>query len=455
MVRTKTKPVDQGIVLTAAVTILLIFFTLWTVNAGYSFMRYAGIVILALLGIFMKVERTLCMLALLLPFEMVFKIPGSYTVLPILISICVIKLFVLSRKMLDSFKFMAFALLALLSVLASVLAFGSFFSVVPFFVYILFFMLCLRDLKDKLPDLFVPIAVLFVIGSLLFCFGALLFPNAVKVIAPAAENIYSTRFYGFSTEWDTGRTLVVSVAFLIALYMKMRKHLLILVAVAGVMLYFLVQTQLYSGLIGLVIVLLILPFVGNASRKQYATRFFGMLVFLIIAGVVGYFFVFRTMLSLRGTIDDNGRFDIWLQYLKSFFSSLRIMFIGVGAGNISHFAAQSGQASAHNILIEKMIEFGFVGLTMLIALLVSVFKGFEMRAHRNLHMLPLIAFLGTTLTQGTSGSEVLFFLMIVCMMPRAADAVEAPSVQDEAERTEVAPDHPCPLPDASALPPDN
>ena len=397
---------------------ILVVLSLWMVNYGFTFSRVAGLVLFVLISVFMPIESIMFMIVLLEPFNYVFKFQGSLSVMPFLIAICIIKMLFRKKEQIERTKLVLYSLLVLLCVTASFLELGSMLSCIPFLMYLLFIVLCARDFKNSMYVLFDSLAKVYIASTLLACFSALLFSRTALSVSPMAENIYLHRFYGLSTVWEIGRSLVVSIVFLFVLLLKNKKHYLISFAIIGVLLYFLVLTQTYSVILGIVAVVLVMPLMGG---KKINTKTIVLFIMSVVIFIIGYFVIFKQMLSIRGDFGDNGRFAIWELYGKSFVLSGRRMLIGIGGGCISQFAARHQILTAHNIIVEKVFELGIIGTVLLFSFLIMSYKGLNMNLRKNLHLLPLIAFLGTSLTQGTTGSELLVIVLVVCIVPQGKE----------------------------------
>jgi O-antigen ligase len=87
------------------------------------------------------------------------------------------------------------------------------------------------------------------------------------------------------------------------------------------------------------------------------------------------------------------------------------MLFGIGASSILKFSLLNGMLTAHNGYIEKLVEFGIVGLIILTIILVSILKGKTFNPFKNYYALPIFAYLASILTLGMSGAELPFFLL--------------------------------------------
>lgn len=418
-----------------AVCYLFILLTLFLTNNGISLLRTVGVFFFLAASVFLPQRMLFELIVLLQPFTSVFRLGEGLTVMPFLILVFIVKAALTSRGRLfgDAVSFALFFALFTISIVAHSLWFSSFTGAIPFFIYLLFFHMAITS--EQLADgkVFDGATVVFVISALLFCVCIGLFPNAVSQIAPMSETGID-RAGGFTTVWEFGRILVVAVSLIIVRLLMNHRHLIVYIAVMLYFLYWFVQTGLFSGLVSLIIIAVLLPFSVEslgAAKKRYISvlMLFGSVILLLL----GYKYIYEPMNALRGGMNDNGRFQIWSQYLGDLAGNVWMLLFGIGGGAISVYAESVSRLTAHNIVIEKLVELGLVGIVLLVLFLKQSFAATKvsLSLRKNLHVIPLIAYLGTCLTQGTSGSELIFLVMILSCIPQTnekeiADAPKAP-----------------------------
>lgn len=389
---------------------MLVISTIVLLNNGITIVRTIGFLLLFMSSLFLRVEDLLVLIIALEPVSILFKWNGSYTVIPFMFIVLFVKLGLKNTKV-SLKKIIPLSALMLIGVLNYLFRGFGVAAYVSFFLPVLCLVYISENKNISLEKIFNKVIWLYVVSTLVECILSGVFPNAVKVVTHVSQ--YNVRNVGFSSEWDYGRHILTAISFVVYWLLKNKRNV---VLPSMLVLYFiscLIETGLYSGLVALggLVFMIPLTFDGTPKQRISYTVVGGIVILFVV--VIAYYFVFLPMLELRGQISDNGRFELWRMYYNDFINSPSIMFFGIGAGAISEYAATIGRLTTHNIVIEKMFEFGIIGICLLVCLLGTCFSKRDLSIRKNLRLLPLITFLGTCLTQGTSGSELLFILMIL------------------------------------------
>lgn len=398
---------------------LFSFLCVYLFSRGISSISLAGSIVLLGTSLFMPKAVVFQLIIAISPLGNLYKISGL-TIAPFLIVIYIIKVLICSKTSLVSkdtaIKMLLAGILFIMSLLSSFVDGFSLVPVVSFFLHLFFLMIVLSNDESNGED-YQAYIWLFIASSLLVCFSTVIFPSISRQLGRAIS-IYSTANSGFSTTWDFGRLLCISIALLIVNYLEIRRWLVLHVGLILVFIYFIIQCGRFSILLGLFALLLCVPFAyGNRKQGRHykLTYTILMLLAMIIVFVLAYRFVYPAMTSLRGVeASDNGRFDIWRSYLSLFSSNIKVLLFGVGGGAISEIASKLGIPTAHNIILEKIIEFGIFGTILLLSLLGLMYRGRSFNIARNPRLLPLIAFIGTSLTQGTTSCLYFPILLAIC-----------------------------------------
>lgn len=391
----------------------IVVLSLLLVNTGNTSIRVVGLLSFVIIALFLKPDSIVILMALVEPFSIVFKLQDSFSVMPFLFIILFVKSIPNGRKYPSK---VIMPLLALMSIgLIVVFARGfSITSFLSFYLYLICVVVVLNNENICLEHVFEVVSIWYVISVLIECILSEYLPNAVSMVTKVS--IYNLRNIGFSNEWEFGRHLVVAVAFCLTNILKRKRFLLAYIVAIVYLIYKLTSTGLYSGLLAIGILIMCLPFIYKGSMGKRVLFF--TVTILISAGLLllAYYYVYIPMYNLRGQFTDNGRFNTWLAYLHDLGSNISLLLFGAGAGCISDYAASVHRITAHNILLEKVVEFGIFGLIGLISLIKNSYKGYTFKLNENLNLFPLIGFLGTTITQGVTGSELVFILMMICAM---------------------------------------
>ena len=156
-------------------------------------------------------------------------------------------------------------------------------------------------------------------------------------------------------------------------------------------------------------------------NKYKGNIFLSLFFFLVIPIVFGYIILtlYDTMTEVRGyEASENGRVDVWETYFSYLGNHYYVCLFGTGAGTIGDIAEKLNNATAHNLFLEKIIECGIIGCVFLFAFFLNLYNKASFSLKNNVKLIPLITFLGTCLTQGTTGS--LTFALLLSIFPIAA-----------------------------------
>lgn len=403
------------------VIILCIYF----IDHGQYIVQTIGLIFISICGFLLKKDGIIALLCMLLPFSNVFRLNGSYTVIPFLILIFILKsILKLSGERVFINKNIACAILCLyvlfcISFCTVISRFNNVRIILPFFIYLIFLVIAANDGVVEDDNSFYFTVFLLVSSTIISCILADIFPNAQKYLSGDINKQFVYRFSGFSNVWELGRQLVVSIAIIVSFMLersiKVLKKLICVFLILACF-YFIIQTGLYTALVGIKALGWSLLFVQN-NKFQNQGRFRVMMVLLIVlSGILIYFFVFENMLAVRlGNISDNSRFEIWSQYLNDLGNNILMLLFGVGGGAIANYAQTVDRLTAHNIVIEKLVELGFVGVIFLLIFFYQIFRDKSYKLSSNTKMIIVWTFLGTCLTQGVSGNEMIFILLAICV----------------------------------------
>lgn len=410
-----------------SVFIVITLITLFLLNHEISSVSQIASIALIIAGAFMHVDDLVCLIAALLPTGNVYMVTSGNTAIPFLIILYLVKTVFEKRRAIDAgaIKSLLWILaLIVISLFTTAIYNMTVMKIIPFYLHIVFIIIALRVNRINQECLYNRIALFFITGTLLVCIGTTLFPDLTYSLGNA--NIYVKENAGFSSTWDFGRSLTISIAFIIVDIIKTKRRIMINILLCLIMLYFIVQSARFSMLLGLGTLIAIFPFITGKGKSLHQRVYYSLIMMAIMLVVVCvlYQFLYLPMSNLRGSVaSDNGRFDIWKKYIECISQDVMLALFGVGGGAIASFADMIGYPTAHNILIEKIVEVGFVGIFLFIMFFVSLYKGKDINPFSNVNALPLIAFLGTSLTQGTTGNITFALLLALCARDRLDEGV--------------------------------
>lgn len=373
-------------------------------------------------GVCLSLENVFLLITAVIPWGQVFKVPNGYTAATLLIFVFLVKSVVSYNKAMFHVSKLTFKIYAsylvcfTISIIAALSNNSNISEVIPFYMEFLFVIVCIKVFTNK-NNMFEKAGTIYTISTLLMCFCSSLFPTLSRTLGNISQ--YSSANPGFSSPWSFGRITLVSISFIVVDYLSHHDHLLWKILTIAILLNYLIQSGRFSILLGLAFLVACLPIISKQkdySIKQRVFVFIGMLALFIILLLVLYFFFYRDMVALRGTeASDNGRFELWKTYLHYLGRKPLVVLFGIGGGAVSSFGMSLNTESAHNILLEKLVELGVVGIVLAVYLFIRLYKSNKDTIRHNLYLIPLIAFLGTSLTQGTSGSQTFALLIILCM----------------------------------------
>lgn len=383
----------------------IVIATLITMDKGLLSFRQLAYIITILIAILLSRKELIVLITLLVPLAEIMKFSSiPYTVLPFIICIYIVKRLLIEPKISKKF-FILYSILLLISLFNSAIRYNSLIYPIPFFVYLIFAYMAIKDNCSK--EVFNHAAIVYMISAILVVVGSHLFVNAAWVIGSYSD--YMVRSVGFSTSWGFGQTMLIASAFTAVLYKKKKINLFVTISLISFYTYFGLQSGTFSIVIGLLLVMLfIVSSVENKIKlKGLAVITFPLLIFLI------YIIFLQPMMGLRGGISDNGRIDIWVSYLQIFINNIDIMLFGVGGGCIQNYANIVGLLTTHNLMLEIIVQFGIIGSIFLCTLILYLCRNLIIRPSKNPNVLPLLVMLTFFLTQGGAGSETLFILLIL------------------------------------------
>lgn len=405
------------------VFLILTYGCLLMLSRGNSIFSRIGCYALILFSVFLPIDDVLNLIAIILPTGNIYKLGGGYTAIPFLLLVYIVKSFIKngSKISADTARPLMWTMvLFIVSIFTTTIHNIRLIEIVPFFMHLVFIVVALRMNNVNEEEKYKSIAFYFLCGTLLVCAGTMIFPGVSRSISNIS--VYSRANPGFASTWDFGRSLSISIAFVIVDFLKTRKHLVLDTVLVLVMLYFLIQCGRFSMLLGLGALLIFIPF-AYGTDKPLRQRIGYSVIMMVIMAIAAYFmirYVYASMAELRGYgASENGRYGVWETYFTYLNANPSVVLFGVGGGAISIIASSLNTATAHNIILEKMVEVGIVGLVIFLFYFVTLYRGKTVNPTKNINVLPLITFLGTALTQGTTGNVAFALLLAICVADRA------------------------------------
>lgn len=399
---------------------LLLIIDIFLLNRGITVMPTVCWGIVILFSILQKPETIMVMLMAIAPVTQAFQLSGSITTFPIMAAILIVKL-VFRNRTVDKTFFILFMSLAIINGLSSMVEYRTIKYIIPFYTY--FFMVYMvRNNIFHSKRLYELCMVCFLISVLIVCAGSKLLPVAADFMNNSTE--YTIRNCGFSNVWDFGQNICISMVILLMALKRKRISYALALPLFMILGYFLIETGLYTALVGITIAVAAYPFLGNENGFT-AKGLVVSLVVIVVAILIGYFIIYPKMFALRSQVSDNGRFKLWKQYIDIYSSDFRIALFGIGADSISAYAVFHGIRTTHNAIIEKIFEFGIIGVMLLVAGIFRIFRGISINPIRNYRIIYALVYFAMGLLQGISGAELIFLLLILASWDENDQELEA------------------------------
>lgn len=397
-------------------TYILLIVDIYFLNKGIKILPSISWFIVCFFSIFQIPEIIFIELMLIAPISHAFQLYNGITTFPIMSSILVLKLLFRNRSFDKKFILLYIVLFAF-NISSTLIQYGTMMYTIPFFLYFLMVYLAKKSLKFS-EYLYEMSLKCFIVSVVIVCVGSKLLPVAADFLNNSTE--FTVRNCGFSNVWDFGQNISISMSIiLIALKRKRIKKTMGMILLCFLS-FFLIETGLYTALIGITVTIFFYPFISEKRQKNRNKNFILSFLLIFLFLLIGYFIIFPRMFALRSQISNNGRFDLWLQYIDIFFKTPRITLFGIGADSISAFAAINGIRSTHNVIIEKLIEFGIIGVVFLVIEIFNIFKGISMLPTKNHKSMYIFSYLSMGMFQGISGAETIFlFLILACWQKKS------------------------------------
>lgn len=390
------------------------------VNSGnLQFINIACYTVL-IFGILIKTEYLLYLISFLLPVGNLYRFQTGLMLNSLLMLIYIVKSCYdyfhrkQQEQMTTSVLFLLYSLC--LSIFATVFSNASIFTVTVFYFHLFFILVAVKINHIYDEKYYYSILLFFVSGTVFVGLFSLLYPTISFYISNINREDALVNA-GFSSSWDFGRSTIVSISFLIVLLLSKKINSILAIALIAFLFYVSSRSARFTMLIGLFFMFASTSLYYFLNKK--GPLLFNLLLFSLFP-IIAFFalsMTYDSMIEVRGVeASENGRYEIWNTYLSYLNSHLYIFIIGTGGGTISNIAENINTLTAHNLILEKIIEFGLLGLSVLLAFFSTLYNKSSFNIKNNVKLIPLLTYLGTTLTQGTTGSITFAFLLSIFLI---------------------------------------
>ena len=171
---------------------------------------------------------------------------------------------------------------------------------------------------------------------------------------------------------------------------------------------------------------LMFMYVRIVAQKEGAakalTKLLPILLITLVGCVLLFIYVVIPVFDTRGSENTDlltNRATIWGNYLDALQQRFDVSLIGVGGGNVTrvmHLVGRAGRGVPHNTYLEYFIQFGLVGILLLIVCWKTVFSSVKEKLNTN-YIVPLVAFLVTAFAISVNSNDCPFILLTILALP--------------------------------------
>ena len=258
------------------------------------------------------------------------------------------------------------------------------------------------------------------------------FPNILNFISKSQQEILegADRFGALFIEPNEfSQIVLVAIGLLIATFTSYKK-VIAKVGIISLMVYLVINGLRSNSksyvltLFGLLCVLMVFYVINFFKKKRSAIAIIGFMSMLIVGILAGYYLIFNVIIpvfELRGENADllTGRDVIWATYIDAILQRIDVIAIGCGAGNVTAIlklvGSVHGSMVPHNVYIEYLVQFGIVGMAMLLISWEDAFR--SIRRRTALFWIPALAFLITSFGISANSNDCIFILVALMSMP--------------------------------------
>lgn len=410
---------------------LFLFYTLFlitiiNINQGSNTVSAISYVLVLLLATVCREEIDVVLLFCIYPIQRVFMISkGFMTVVPPLIVLIIIKCFLHRRVFRHSRKqLLTTFVLFCYSSLVELIRFSTIKNTVEYILTIIL-MVVICDIVDQ--EMRKTSMIVYCFSSLLSALVGYLFPVVSKYTALFTME-YNPRFQGLLTDPGTfGQTMVCAIAMIITiLYLnKQERGLLnignercvfqtaIAVVLCSFLLYFIILSGTRACLIAIAVIytIVLIRLFRTERKSTFIIALMVAIVSIFALSSIGRVLISSIMSAHGGeAISDDTRFGIWSGYIQNILENPDVILFGVGMNSCSVYGKKLGLGNPHNIIIEKVVECGLIGLILNILIFQPLIKKKKM-SFMLPETLPFYVWLSTLMVYGSSGSDLPYLLL--------------------------------------------
>ena len=412
---------------------ILFFATVITINQGSSIASTISYVLILLIAVICREEIGIILLFCLFPVQRIFMVSrGFMTVVPLISILIIIKCFLHYRVSKRCEKqLVTVFILFIYSSIVEFVRFSSFDNTIDYVLTIILMVLFCEVVDCQLR----------IICMIVYCFSSImsalvgyLFPIASRYTALFTME-YNPRFQGLLADpGEFGQTMVCSVAMIITLFLINREKEPLLkvgkakklfrftnsIVLCGFFFYFAILSGTRACLIAIAVIYISVLFRLFKTRKK-STQIIAVLISIVsIFGLssIGTMLFDAISLTHGGeALSEDIRLSIWIRYIQNIWDNPNVVLFGVGMNSCSVYGEVVGLGNPHNIIIEKTVECGVIGILLNLNIFYPLIKRKKM-SFLIPEALPFYVFLSTLMVYGSSGLDLPYLLLALIIEKR-------------------------------------
>ncbi|WP_214078767.1 O-antigen ligase family protein [Mesotoga sp.] len=421
---------------------LLIFAGILGVNIDEAILFKGSYLSLIMIALIVSPTVLLIILIQVVPFNnMIIFSYYSPSIVPVIMLLFTIKI-ITKRKICFSKKWMISVLaLAVLQLTTAMNFSNSIFSVFAGFSQVLFLYVSVKFVADKHIDLLSVGSLIYIVSIVLSFFTPLLFYSAALSLAKAkypsmlTDLIYMYRYGGAVIEPTVYAQQVmigISLVLTLSIEKKITRFLAILLSVSLGFLGYLTYSRVF-WIMAIVLIVLYFFYDYNYNKYLYGSKriridkFIVLLLIMFTLFLAGYSLLSRSLayrdyLNVGDYDISTGRFEIWNSYIVGFFEEPLGTLFGYGVRNVMKIGNIFSTSSPHNGFLEKLVEFGLIGLPLYLVILRTTFAYKNIQVKYNPRMLFAFTYLSSLLFLSIGYHDFIFVLAFLVLRPSKSDS---------------------------------
>lgn len=414
---------------------VLFFVTIIDINRGSSTVSAISYVLILLIAVICREEIGVILLFCLLPVQRIFMISkGFMTVVPLISILIIIKCFRHYRVFKRCEKQLAAVIvLFIYSLIVEFIRFSSVGNTIDYIVTVILMIVICEIVDRKLRK---SCMIAYCVSSIFSAMVGYFFPAVSRFTALFAME-YNPRFQGLLADpGEFGQTMVCAIAMIITLLVMNRQQnrlievekvrngfqVINVIFFCIIFLYFAILSGTRACLIAIAVIyiaVLVRLFQTKRKSTQVIALLIGIVSIFALSGIGTMLFDVVSATHGGESLSEDMRLSIWSGYIQSTWNNLDVVLFGVGMNSCGVYGGKMGLGNPHNIIIEKTVECGLIGLVLNFFIFYPMIKRKRM-SFKTPETLPFYVLLSTLMAYGSSGL-VLPYLLLALIIERRED----------------------------------